>query len=144
MTCIWIIISYLPKSYLLKLPNLTMVTEHNLRIWYTIINYTDIIQRRIMEWLLSTFSSRCPFFFAVAFLCISLKLSGHLFTEMLIIIILACEKCSWLVDVGQRCWEKREDKVCLFVCLRTTYLQADDKFFQQKNCMAMGSSITHH
>jgi hypothetical protein len=28
----------------------------------------------------------------------------------------------------------------LEICLRTTYLQVDDKFFQQKESMAMGSS----
>jgi hypothetical protein len=30
----------------------------------------------------------------------------------------------------------------LEVCLRTTYFQGDDKFFQQKDCMAMGSSLS--
>jgi hypothetical protein len=30
----------------------------------------------------------------------------------------------------------------LEVCLRTTYFQVDDKFFQQKNGMAMGSSLS--
>jgi hypothetical protein len=30
----------------------------------------------------------------------------------------------------------------LEVCLRTTYFQADDKFFQQKEGMAMGSSLS--
>jgi hypothetical protein len=30
----------------------------------------------------------------------------------------------------------------LEVCLRTTYFQADDKFFQQKDDMAMGSSLS--
>jgi hypothetical protein len=30
----------------------------------------------------------------------------------------------------------------LEVCLRTTYFQVDDKFFQQKNGMAMGSSVS--
>jgi hypothetical protein len=30
----------------------------------------------------------------------------------------------------------------LEVCLRTTYFQVDDKFFQQKDGMAMGSSLS--
>jgi hypothetical protein len=30
----------------------------------------------------------------------------------------------------------------LEVCLRTTYFQVDDKFFQQKDDMAMGSSLS--
>jgi hypothetical protein len=32
----------------------------------------------------------------------------------------------------------------LEVCLRTTYFQEDDKFFQQKDGMAMGSSLPLH
>jgi hypothetical protein len=30
----------------------------------------------------------------------------------------------------------------LEVCLKTTYLQVDDKFFQQKDGMAMGSALS--
>jgi hypothetical protein len=30
----------------------------------------------------------------------------------------------------------------LEVCLRTTYFQVDDKFFQQKDDMSMGSSLS--
>jgi hypothetical protein len=30
----------------------------------------------------------------------------------------------------------------LEVCLRTTYFQVDDRFFQQKDGMAMGSSLS--
>jgi hypothetical protein len=30
----------------------------------------------------------------------------------------------------------------LEVCLKTTYFQADDKFFQQNESMAMGSSLS--
>jgi hypothetical protein len=30
----------------------------------------------------------------------------------------------------------------LDVCLRTTYIQVDDEFFQQKDGMAMGSSLS--
>jgi hypothetical protein len=30
----------------------------------------------------------------------------------------------------------------LEVCLKTTYFQVDDKFFQQKDRMAMGSSLS--
>jgi hypothetical protein len=30
----------------------------------------------------------------------------------------------------------------LEVCLRSTYFQVDDKFFQQKDGMAMGSSLS--
>jgi hypothetical protein len=30
----------------------------------------------------------------------------------------------------------------LGICLRTTYFQVDDKFFQQKDGMAMGNSLS--